>query len=844
MGTIDSLKYVLTQSALDALCKKYYTPDAVYPELPGPNARIRDSPTGKIGLPRFPTSKSCVASTVLSPPLFAIPNPWIRLKIWNDHFFWVDASVFPLVVPWNKTLRKDPPPTPDEFSAEVCDYLADNPAPFRKDGFVCAYSSCGSYQSENRRERGIREGEVPLLELTRDRVVSLAGVYDRGDVAAHDAGNDDVNEGSGDAAETDHAEQSGHVVQLRGIEILADDEAQYLVANKPKKFRKRKTADGASGSGHPPKRLREDHGASGDVGANAGEKSFVGVQELFDQSTLNVEVGITATATMPFVPSSLTPTHEREGGGHVDSVTRVNLRTQPVGARFVVLSVSSHHSGSEVNEPTRASYFADSTSAGNVGPDVVEPSQPVGNDISSKSFYASMYMDSKMLHRTYVPKWDVLNESTLDDHNVCRSLVDQLAPPAFFAQLRAMKYDQLLTEFNVGAARQSCLGAEVRMRLEHALRGNKRLEGQCGTHADLLKEKDSEIADLKERNATLKRQIAALESTTTDKDLSCEELNAKASTLECEKGKLADQATCSGLRNEVSSYKLFTKQIEVVQDVQVKVLSDRVAELGSNLIGMSFRLDEEFCPRFLTTIAGRRWILSRSIKLAVMKCLESPEYMAVLGGAIGRVVEKGMQDGLVAGIDHGKAGRTLVKVSAYSPAAEADYLAAINDLRTLEFSFLAQLESLKDASIADIMDLLHLEGAAGTLEGSQLQPSSEQLMVPIYWLEDQVIILEIPLSFSLDVVHNRVRRLRGDATTFRLSLTDVMVPIIEPLSAKSLTGEVCISGVPAIAATIALSTTFVQASTIPLVPYTKVSSTNIVFEKVELSTIPGHTSAP
>ncbi|GJW34913.1 hypothetical protein Tco_0057833 [Tanacetum coccineum] len=49
MGTINSLKSVLTQSVLDVLCEKFYIPDAVHPELPGPNARIRNSPTGKIG---------------------------------------------------------------------------------------------------------------------------------------------------------------------------------------------------------------------------------------------------------------------------------------------------------------------------------------------------------------------------------------------------------------------------------------------------------------------------------------------------------------------------------------------------------------------------------------------------------------------------------------------------------------------------------------------------------------------------------------------------------------------------------------------------------------------------
>nr|GEW44802.1 hypothetical protein [Tanacetum cinerariifolium] len=50
MGTINSVKPILTQSALDALCKKYYIPDVVHPELPGRNDRICNSLTGKIGV--------------------------------------------------------------------------------------------------------------------------------------------------------------------------------------------------------------------------------------------------------------------------------------------------------------------------------------------------------------------------------------------------------------------------------------------------------------------------------------------------------------------------------------------------------------------------------------------------------------------------------------------------------------------------------------------------------------------------------------------------------------------------------------------------------------------------
>ncbi|GJY16319.1 hypothetical protein Tco_0386741 [Tanacetum coccineum] len=48
MGTIDDMKSILTQSALDALCEKFHIPNTVHPELPGRNHRICDSPAGVV----------------------------------------------------------------------------------------------------------------------------------------------------------------------------------------------------------------------------------------------------------------------------------------------------------------------------------------------------------------------------------------------------------------------------------------------------------------------------------------------------------------------------------------------------------------------------------------------------------------------------------------------------------------------------------------------------------------------------------------------------------------------------------------------------------------------------
>ncbi|GJV42605.1 hypothetical protein Tco_1421045, partial [Tanacetum coccineum] len=538
-----------------------------------------------------------------------------------------------------------------------------------------------------------------------------------------------------------------------------------LVADKPKKFRKRKTYDGASGSGHPPKRLREDHGTSRDAGASTAGKSLVALQDLLD-SALAAEIGVTAATTVPFITSSVTPTPEHEGDTPCDSnanaadneVSSV-VRSAVLNPDVLTMAVATTVVAGifipwprEINEPTRASIFADSTSMGNVGSDVAGPSQPAGNDISFECFYVFLDMDSETLHQTYVPKWDVLNECALDKPNVCHSLVDQLAPLVFFSQLRVIEYDQLFAEFNVGVARQTCLGAEVRMLLEHVLRGKKRLEGKCGMQANLLKDRDtkisglkaqlslkeaevakairlhsriadieaadptltSELKSLKERNTALESaavvkdsEIAKLTQDLSSLQLSCDDLSIKASTLECEKDKLVDQvseleATCSGLRDEVAGYKLFKEQVEVVQDEQVKALSNRVAHIDSDLMDMALHMDEEFYPRYLTTIARQRWILSRGLKLVIMKCLQSSKYMVALGGSLGHAIDKSMQEGLKADVDHVRAGRGLDVIAAYDPFVEAKFFSAVDALRAVNL----------DASMADIFDLLRLEGPA------------------------------------------------------------------------------------------------------------------------------------
>ncbi|GKE55829.1 hypothetical protein Tco_1495014, partial [Tanacetum coccineum] len=184
---------------------------------------------------------------------------------------------------------------------------------------------------------------------------------------------------------------------------------------------------------------------------------------------------------------------------------------------------------------------------------------------------------------------------------------------------------------------------------------------------------------------------------------------------------------------------------------------------------------------------GRRWLLTHGMKLLVVKCLNSNEYMEALGHAFGRVIEKGMQEGLAAGIEHGQAARCLTDLEAYIPSVEDDFNSAIRELCDLNFLLLQELSNKKDASTWDIMDLLRLDDTvAETLGMTDLQPNVDQLMVPVHHKRDRVIIGSQALSVALDVCRGRVEKMERNLIERLPFLKDVFVSIEDPLSAEAL----------------------------------------------------------
>nr|GEW57930.1 hypothetical protein [Tanacetum cinerariifolium] len=458
---------------------------------------------------------------------------------------------------------------------------------------------------------------------------------------------------------------------------------------------KRQAITDAGGSFHPPKKLR-------------------GTTELLANMRLvPLLIGVTAMQTLPMVTSLVNATPEHEIGDSIIKFDVVPLViTEAVVTSHAVDIPLVLEMGVKVTSLVRASLFQDSDSTETVKVDTAGPFYFARKDL----LMGSRELNSKTLH-----------------------------------QICEMEYNHLLTEFNVGTARQACLNTEVRMRTEYCLREKKRSKSECEKQADLLKvtkkRHASEIDALKQKNTTLENKngsfdekFAQLQSLVSSKDLVLKELNAIVSSFRSQKDGLVSQVheldvTCSGLRERLFGYDNLKDRLEEFQDAQLKVVNDKVAKLDADLAEMACHLEEKFYPHLLTTISNR----SRSI-------------------------EKKMQDGLAAGIDHCKEGRSMTDVAAYNPSMEADFNSTLQELRPL-------------ANAPGMGDLQH---------------DIEQLKVLVHRFEDHVVLGETSLSFDLNVSHSCMEQIRANitaecipdatVTTMILSTTFVSPSSIPPIT--------------------------------------------------------------
>ncbi|GKD59416.1 hypothetical protein Tco_1296925 [Tanacetum coccineum] len=444
---------IMTREMVESFCNSYYIPDEVHPTAPGRDRTITQFPEGKVG---------------------------------------VYTRVFPISVPLytGGVLEKDPAPHLTARQEQAVQVLSSNKAPFRRypECFLALvglspYYPFGentypAFERPDRTDMGlldyirtadprkvqaveVQKGEeqVTLLESIKHCFVSLDAP-----AAVHQASGS----GSGAGPEVSAPSAGKNVVAEENVipvgtyvdlidpkDDLTMVEKGDVAQKQPEKAKRKKL----SKQSNPllAKRLRVDHPS---LASGTGGKTLASLRRTIPEGSLLL------------------------GTSPADVHTQVTVRSSRVADAPV-------YTAADTVTSSRGKTLVLPTS------DVGGSSQPETSEESADSFYETAVLNSEDAKRWYIPCWNITNDSLLDDGFSCRTLVDRVAPPGFFSTFRNMDYDQLFEEFNVGAARQICLGSEVRSRTEHELELKEKLRAKYDARGVLLGEKDAEIARLK-----------------------------------------------------------------------------------------------------------------------------------------------------------------------------------------------------------------------------------------------------------------------------------------------------------------------------------------------------------
>nr|GEV21183.1 hypothetical protein [Tanacetum cinerariifolium] len=670
----------------------------LHPALPGPEDRVVDFPEGWMSFSKRPGKNIPQCYT----------KPLDSLKNWNNRFFWIDESVFPTVVDWRSNAPKDGMPAAGRYSVEAVRALDTHRTPIQKQSEMlpCLVGLSRRYY--------LGDEVYPTFLHDNDRDMDLLSLIRASNPTKVKVGS---------------RPRAPHEVPLL-----------TLTANRVIEMDDPTTA--SKSSGVPPTSPLDfslEAGAS-DQGTAASEVSPSGRcrqpllrnlarLELLRQIPLRPrrpakEAMIGPTPMLP-------PSHCQEimliiGPPEALMGKRASL---PYSWAWLTASMP-EDAPTGVSDPDPL-CFADppvcpSVDVAQSSPGVVAAEDPESENASSPTEVGSP-------GGVYRPEWGVTNGSLLDNPKACQDLVDHVAPPGYFFELRHMRNEDFFRQYNVNLARQVALGSQLRLRFEQEAKLLRKFVAQVARRDKRIEARELKIKNLKallETEAEMKR-VAEDKSVGLIKEL--EDMHARFSDLQVSHEYLSQQV--ASLIEQVSGEEKLKAAFEEFKQYEDERVERRCAELDAHMDALNIDFDEELYPHMLTAIAGRRWVVGHGLRLAMMKCAESLEMRQAFADVVPAGVAKGMSEGLKHGVEHGQAQLTVESIEAYDPEAEAKFVAALQSLKDLKYPLLDQLEGLKDAPMDVIMAALYLESDTGG-DAPQyirdLRPSSSQLTIPVY----------------------------------------------------------------------------------------------------------------
>ncbi|GKC10150.1 hypothetical protein Tco_1001760 [Tanacetum coccineum] len=432
---------------VDSFCESFYIPAEVHPTALERGKTISEFLAGKVSHFEVLTRVLDLAPSVTlfrafytrlySDGLFSFakrstsaptcfPKPLDSIKNWADLFFWVDSRVFPIYVPLctGGILEKDPDPHLTTRQEQAVKLLKSHKDPFRRypECFLCLVE-IGLFDfiktADPRKVQAVEvqkgADQVKLLESIEHwfmplvprapmpLVIPAAGgsssVAARRFTAPIEGGQEDV------------AEENAYLELADPDEgtAMARQSEEEVVTERPKKIKKKRLI--RQSDVLPAKKLRTDHPS---LASGIGGKTLAGLEHIMPASFRLLAREQSAT------PSVAPPS--QESASFVDLSDQASLQIRTTVGISSTLSAPVDIAAVTTTS-TKAKLAADAN------PDLAGPSQLEESEGSDDSFYELATLNPSEAKRWYVPRWNITNDSLLDDGFYCHTLVDRVAPP-------------------------------------------------------------------------------------------------------------------------------------------------------------------------------------------------------------------------------------------------------------------------------------------------------------------------------------------------------------------------------------------------------------------------------
>ncbi|GJW22991.1 hypothetical protein Tco_0033613 [Tanacetum coccineum] len=208
------------------------------------------------------------------------------------------------------------------------------------------------------------------------------------------------------------------------------------------------------------------------------------------------------------------------------------------------------------------------------------------------------------------------------------------------------------------------MGSQLRLRFEQEVRLLKRATEKVAQGDQRIQAREEEIKKLNQEIYSLKSadtEVQGLPNQTKNLEAL---LEAKVDMKKATEAKNLSQQV-SSLQAQIIGEERIKAAFEEFKRYEDDKVEQRCANMDDHLDKLSIDFDKELYPHMLTTIAGHRWLIGHVLRLAILKCAESPEIRQAFADVVSAGLAKGMSEGLQYRIEHGKAGRDLGDVEAW-----------------------------------------------------------------------------------------------------------------------------------------------------------------------------------